>query len=83
MASIFFSNAIPSLTLSKISLTEVNVPLETLNVLYPLLSNNGVLIVDDYGHWRGSKTAVDEYFKNMGLNVEIHKIDYTGIKIIK
>lgn len=54
-----------------------------LEVLYPLLSNNGVLIVDDYGHWRGSKTAVDEYFKNMGLNVEIHKIDYTGIKIIK
>lgn len=54
-----------------------------LEILYPLLSNNGVLIVDDYGHWEGSKKAVDEYFKNMGLNVEIHKIDYTGIKIIK
>lgn len=56
---------------------------EELEVLYPLLSVNGILIVDDYGHWKGSKIAVDEYFNNLNLNVEIHKLDYTGIKIIK
>lgn len=49
--------------------------------LYPKLVKNGVLIVDDYGHWQGSKKAVDEYFENK--NVKIEKIDYTGIKIIK
>jgi hypothetical protein len=54
-----------------------------LEVLYPLLSSKGVLIVDDYGHWKGSKMAVDEYFNNLNLDVEIHKLDYTGIKIIK
>jgi O-methyltransferase len=30
--------------------------------LYPKLSAEGVLIVDDYGHWAGSRKAVDEYF---------------------
>ena len=52
-----------------------------LNILYPKLENNGVLIVDDYGHWQGSKKAFDEYFEN--VNHVIEKIDYTGIKIIK
>ena len=33
-----------------------------LEVLYPRLVKGGVLIVDDYGDWLGSKKAVDEYF---------------------
>lgn len=33
-----------------------------LEVLYPRLSIGGVLIIDDYGHWAGSKKATDEYF---------------------
>ena len=52
-----------------------------LEVLYPILNVNGVLIVDDYGHWYGAKKAFDEYFTNSSIEVE--KIDYTGIKIIK
>jgi len=35
-----------------------------LDVLYPLLTHSGVLIIDDYGWWTGSKLATDEYFKN-------------------
>lgn len=54
-----------------------------MDVLYPFLNNNGVLIVDDYGHWRGSKKAIDEYFLSKNLTPVIEKIDYTGIKIIK
>jgi len=34
-----------------------------LEVLYPRLSPGGVLIVDDYGSWDGSRRAVDEYFQ--------------------
>lgn len=30
--------------------------------LYPRLVSGGVLIIDDYGYWKGSKKAVDEYF---------------------
>jgi O-methyltransferase len=52
-----------------------------LQVLYPKLKKDGILIVDDYGHWQGAKKAVDEYFENISVNIE--KIDYTGIKIIK
>jgi len=33
-----------------------------LEVLYPRLSNGGILIIDDYGHWGGARKAVDEYF---------------------
>lgn len=33
-----------------------------LEVLYPLLVPGGVLIIDDYGHWEGSRQAVDEFF---------------------
>ena len=29
--------------------------------LYPRLPAGGVLIIDDYGHWAGSKKATDEY----------------------
>jgi O-methyltransferase len=35
-----------------------------LQVLYPLLTHSGILIVDDYGWWKGSKLATDEYFKD-------------------
>ena len=33
-----------------------------LEQLYPRLVQGGVLIIDDYGHWQGSKKATDEYF---------------------
>jgi hypothetical protein len=33
-----------------------------MEILYPKLSVGGVLIIDDYGHWQGSRAAVDEYF---------------------
>lgn len=56
---------------------------DELDFLYPKLITGGVLIVDDYGHWKGSKKAVDEYFKSKGLSPKINFIDYTGIKIIK
>ena len=52
-----------------------------LEVLYPNLESFGVMIVDDYGHWQGSKKAVDEYF--IDTDIVFEKIDYTGIKMIK
>lgn len=50
--------------------------------LFPLLVQNGVLVIDDYGHWEGAKKAVDEYFAG-NKNVWMHRLDYTGRLIIK
>lgn len=51
--------------------------------LYPVLAENGVLIVDDYGHWRGSKEATDEYFAPLESCPSFHRIDYTGVLALK
>jgi hypothetical protein len=32
-----------------------------------------VLIVDDYGQYRGSRKAVDEYFSESGVPVLLHR----------
>ena len=54
-----------------------------LNILFPLLNEGGVLIIDDYGHWKGAKKAVDEYFSNLNDKYYMHRIDYTGRMLIK
>ena len=51
--------------------------------LYPLLSNSGVLIIDDFGHWEGAKKAVLEYFSQQGRMPLINRIDDTGRIILK
>ena len=51
--------------------------------LYPLLATGGVLIVDDYGHWEGSRRAVDEYFSGAADPVLLNRIDYTGRVAVK
>lgn len=50
--------------------------------LYPLLSPGGVLIIDDYGSWSGSKKAVDQYFTENNINIYLHRTDTgrVGIK---
>ena len=55
--------------------------LKELKTLYPRLSKNGVLMIDDYGHHKGSKKAVDEFFRNK--KVWLHRIDYTARLLIK
>lgn len=44
--------------------------------LFPILSERGVLIIDDYGHFAGAKKAVDEYFADK--SILLNRIDYTG-----
>jgi hypothetical protein len=41
------------------------------------------LIIDDYGHWRGAKRAVDQYFADAGIDADLRTIDYTGRLLIK
>jgi O-methyltransferase len=54
-----------------------------LEILYPLLVDGGILIIDDYGHFKGAKKAVDEYFRSINEKPLMHRIDYSGRMIVK
>jgi hypothetical protein len=55
-----------------------------LEILYPLLSANGVLLIDDYGHWQGSRRAFDEFFSDPSkTHPLVWKTDYTGRGVVK
>ena len=51
--------------------------------LYPRLISGGVLIIDDYGHYKGQRLAVDEYLAARKEPVLLNRIDYScrlGVK---
>lgn len=56
-----------------------------LQKLYPRLQAGGVLIVDDFGHWRGCRDACLEYFRKIGVafDTEMTWIDYTAVMFVK
>ncbi len=51
--------------------------------LFPRLCINGVIIIDDYGHWKGAREAVDQYVKENNIKLLFNRIDYTGRIAIK
>lgn len=51
--------------------------------LYPLLVPKGILIIDDYGFWKGSKKAVDEYLQQHQIPLMLHRMDETGRSAVK
>jgi O-methyltransferase len=51
--------------------------------LFPRLCDGGVIIIDDYGHWKGSRQACDEYFTQNRIPILLNRIDYTGRIAVK
>ena len=51
--------------------------------LFPRLVRGGVVIIDDYGFWKGAKKAVDEYFEENNILILLNRIDTTGVIGIK
>ena len=51
--------------------------------LFPLLQPGGVLIIDDYGFWKGARKAVDEYICENHLCLFLNRIDDTGRLAVK
>lgn len=54
-----------------------------LDVLYPRLVKGGVLIIDDYGLFQGSRRATDEYFAHHTSPPLLNRIDigiWSGVK---
>ena len=50
--------------------------------LYPKIVKGGILIIDDYGVWKGAKKAVDEYFKKNNIHLFLSRINYIGARIL-
>jgi predicted O-methyltransferase YrrM/Flp pilus assembly protein TadD len=51
--------------------------------LYDRIVNDGVLQVDDYGHWEGCRIAIHEFEQSRGLKLSISRIDGTGVWFVK
>jgi len=45
-----------------------------LDHLYPRLSSGGVLLIDDYGYWQGSRQAVDEFIERTGARLLLQRM---------
>ncbi len=45
-----------------------------LEQLYPRLSAGGVLLIDDYGYWQGSRRAVDEFIERTGARLLLQRM---------
>lgn len=50
---------------------------------YPLLVEKGILIIDDYGYWKGAREAVDQYFEEQKIVPLLNRIDTTGRLYVK
>lgn len=51
--------------------------------LFPALSADGVLVLDDYGYWQGARKAVDEYIAEKNVRILLNRIDFTGRVAVK
>lgn len=54
-----------------------------LEVLYPRLVPGGICILDDYGHWDGARSAVDEFFEQHPPRPFLQPIDFSGRVFVK
>jgi len=48
-----------------------------LEVLFPLVVKNGLVVIDDYGHWQGQKKAVDDFFKKNNFQPFLFEVDHS------
>jgi hypothetical protein len=55
----------------------------SLKHLFPRLAEGGVLIMDDYGHYKGQQQALDEYLAATGQHLLLNRIDYSCRVAIK
>ncbi|MFC1740743.1 TylF/MycF/NovP-related O-methyltransferase [Pseudomonadota bacterium] len=76
-------DTLPSLMPKKIAILRLDTDwyestLHELKYLYPLISRQGILIIDDYGHWKGARAACDEFFGELPDSPMLMRIDYSG-----
>ncbi|MEG4628740.1 TylF/MycF/NovP-related O-methyltransferase [Microcoleus sp. AR_TQ3_B6] len=53
--------------------------MDIFNTLYDSVISNGLIQVDDYGHWEGCQQAVHDFERMKGESFSLHTIDETGV----
>lgn len=53
--------------------------MDIFNLLYDSVVPEGIIQVDDYGHWEGCKKAIHEFEYLIGERFNLQQIDYTGV----
>lgn len=51
---------------------------QCLDGLYGNVTEGGIVVVDDYGHFEGCRAAIDEFRQKLPLPFLLHRIDCTG-----
>lgn len=51
--------------------------------LFPRLEPRGAMIINDYGHFRGARKALDEYLASMPERYFLQRVDYTARLLLK
>jgi len=76
-------DTIPNVIPKEISLLRLDTDfykstLHELNHLFPILNSGGILVIDDYGYYLGSRKATDEYFKKNKVRMLLSRISNLG-----
>ena len=56
---------------------------EALEATYDHVAPGGIVVIDDYGAWKGCKIAVDEFRSSRGIDQELHQFDQTQAYFVK
>jgi O-methyltransferase len=75
--------ALNSVCLLRLDTDDYKSTLHELRSVYPMVVPSGILIVDDYGHYKGARRAVDEYFDSIDANPLLQRVDYSGRCAVK
>lgn len=72
------SETLPPVALARLDTDWYDSTKHELAMIMPSMVSGGVVIVDDYGHFSGSRQAVDEWLREANLKPLLNRIDYTG-----
>ena len=83
-----FQNTLPTTDIGQIALLHIDgdwyESVRTcLENLYDKVAVGGIIQFDDYGYWQGARKAVDEFFAQRQIKVNLKRVDYSGRLLYK
>lgn len=51
--------------------------IDSLRTFYPLVTDGGLIVLDDFGHWEGAREAFYDFCREQGINPLLERTGYT------